>query len=258
MDKPIVQAARAGFLAKGLVYLIAGLLALLAAFNLGGQKAGKMDVIEFLEHQPFGKLILVVLGTGLCCYAFWRFVQSIKNPEGIGPGLKGTIKRISFFISGLLYLGLGLICIAKIFTTSGGGGNALSIVPASVKRYLFLAIGLSLAGKSFFQFIKVYRKSFLSQFNFKSMSDTNKRRFIKNMGYAGLSARGILTGIVSYFFIKAGLSIEVTAHDMKGTGNAFSFLQESPAGPWLMATVATGLACYGIYMFTMARYRSFG
>ena len=110
MDEKIKKMARTGFVAKGMVYLLTGVLAFLAAFNLGGQKAGKLQVIDFLENQPFGKIILGALGIGLCCYALWRFIQSLQNPENINSDTKGTIKRVSFFISGLIYMALGFVC----------------------------------------------------------------------------------------------------------------------------------------------------
>ena len=258
MDNKIKKAARTGFAAKGLVYLITGVLAFLAAFNLGGQKAGKLEVLDFLENQPFGKIILVALGLGLCCYALWRFIQSVQDPEHIGNDGKGIVKRTSFFISGLIYMGLGFFSIIKGFSQSSGGGESkASLIPIEYQQYIFLAIGICLAGKSIYQFIKAYKGSFTSKFNLKAMSDNKKRKFIKNMGYAGLTARGILVGIVAYFFVTAGLSMGSASSGMKGTASAFSFLQQNSSGPWLMGLVAAGLACYGIYMFTMAKYRSF-
>ncbi|NJW55592.1 DUF1206 domain-containing protein, partial [Salinimicrobium oceani] len=41
------------------------------------------------------------------------------------------------------------------------------------------------------------------------------------------------------------------------TQEAFSFIQESAYGPWLMGLVAAGLIAYAVYMFLMARYRRF-
>ncbi|MDO1498992.1 DUF1206 domain-containing protein [Winogradskyella maritima] len=61
---------------------------------------------------------------------------------------------------------------------------------------------------------------------------------------------------MSYFFLKAGFSFSAD-DSIKGTKEAFSFLQETSSGPWLMGIVAAGLVCYGLYMFAQARYRKF-
>lgn len=262
MDDKIKKTAYMGYAAKGAVYAITGVLAFMTAFGMGGQKAGKLQVIEFLEKQPFGKIILAILGVGLICYAVWRFIQSIQNPENIGDDAKGIVKRISFFISGLIYLGLGIFAIVDIFRNpssgSSGGGGSSSLMAGDTGKYIFIAVGIALAGKSIYQFIKAYKGDFLKKFQIDSINVGSKRRFIKNMGYAGLVSRGILTGIIAYFFLKAGFSIGGSgSEEVKGTSEAFSFIQQNSSGPWLLGLVAAGLVCYGIYMFTMARYRQF-
>tara|TARA_R110000744_G_scaffold676_3_gene2582 strand:- start:434 stop:574 length:141 start_codon:yes stop_codon:yes gene_type:complete len=44
---------------------------------------------------------------------------------------------------------------------------------------------------------------------------------------------------------------------VKGTAEAFSFIQEQPFGKWLLGAVAIGMVCYGIFMFSTAAYRKF-
>lgn len=260
MDDNIKKAAYIGYAAKGAVYAITGILAFLTAFNMGGEKAGKLQVIEFLEKQPFGKVLLAVLGLGLVCYALWRFIQSIQDPEDIGTDGKALVKRISFFISGLIYLALGIFAIVDIFyePSSGSSGGQSSFLSGDTAKYIFIVIGFALAGKGIYQFIKVYKGDFLKKFKIQSLSEGSKRNFIKNMGYAGLISRGVLTSIVAYFFLKAGFNLGGGGSDeMKGTSEAFSFIQQNAYGSWLLGLVAAGLVCYGIYMFTMARYRQF-
>lgn len=263
MDDKIKKTAYAGYAAKGTVYAVTGVLAFMTAFNMGGEKAGKLQVIEFLEKQSFGKIILAVLGLGLVCYAIWRFIQSIQDPEGIGTDGKAVVKRISFFISGLVYLGLGIYAIVDIFrepssSGSGGGSGGGGFLSGDTGKYVFIVVGIALAGKAIYQFIKAYKGDFLKKFQIKSIAEGSKRKFIKNMGYAGLVARGVVVGIVAYFFLRAGFSYGGGGSEqVKGTSEAFSFIQQQSSGPWLLGLVAAGLVCYGIYMFTMARYRQF-
>lgn len=99
MNSKIKKMARAGYVAKGVVYGVTGLLTFMAAFNMGGTKTGQKGVFKFLEDQPFGNAILILMAIGLVCYSGWRFYQSIKDPENIGSHDKGKIKRIGFFLS---------------------------------------------------------------------------------------------------------------------------------------------------------------
>ncbi len=254
MDSKIKTVARVGYGAKGVVYGVTGILAFMTAFNLGGQKAGKLQVIQFLEEQSFGKLILAVLGIGLICYAVWRFMQSISDPEGIGSDGKGTIKRISFFISGAVYLALGIFSIVEIFSNAGNNGDSSGL--GNFSSYIFIGIGIALATKSVYQFIKAYKGDFLEKFKIAEISSATLKTSLKRIGYAGLVSRGIVVGIIAYFFIKGGINTS-SSGEMKGTTEAFSFIQENTSGPWIFGLVALGLLCYGIYMFAMAKYRSF-
>lgn len=260
MNENLKKVAHVGYVAKGAVYAITGILAFMTAFNMGGKKAGKFQVIEFLEKQPFGKIILAVLGLGLVCYAIWRFVQSVQDPEGIGSDGKALVKRLGFFISGMIYLALGIFAIVDIFyePTSGSSGGRSSFLSGDTGKYAFIVVGIALAGKGVYQFIEAYKGNFLKKLKIHSLSEGSKRRFIKNMGYAGLISRGVVTSIVAYFFLTAGFNLGGgESNEMKGTSEAFSFIQQNSSGPWLLGLVAAGLVCYGIYMFSMSRYREF-
>lgn len=255
MDNAIKTTAKTGYVAKGVVYTITGALAFMTALNLGGQKAGKLQVIDFLEKQSFGKIILGILGIGLVCYAVWRFIQAIQDPEDIGTDSKAMVKRFSFGLSGLFYLGLGIYSIVEIFKENSSGGSNSSFIPAEYQQYVFIVVGVGLAIKGLYQFIKAYKGDFLDKFNLKSMSSEKRRKSIKTVGYLGLCARGVVVGIIAYFFIKAG--INSGSDSVGGTSEAFSFIQQNTSGPWLFALITAGLICYGVYMFLMAKYRSF-
>ncbi|MGY5849461.1 DUF1206 domain-containing protein [Salegentibacter sp. F14] len=263
MNSTLKKVARTGYAAKAVVYGLIGILTLLAAFNMGGQTAGKMQVIEFLEKQTFGNVLLGLIALGLLCYSAWRFFQAIKDPENVGKDMKGKAKRIGFFISALLYLSIAGYAGMKLFTngssTQSGTGqngpmNALLTGDAGV--YIFTAIGIGLVITSFFQFKKAFYKDFLKKFDYQSISEEKRRRTIKNTGYLGLIARGIIFGILAFFFIRAAVAHNTS--NIKSTSDAFAFLHDSPMGSWLMGAVAAGMICYSIYVFMMVKYRKFG
>ncbi len=247
--------ARIGYVAKATVYGIMGILTFMAAFNMGGQKSSNLQVIEFLEKQPFGNALLVLIGLGLLCYSAWRFIQAIKDPENIGDDKEGKGKRVAYFISAVLYLGLAVFAFMQLINAGSSGGGSGGGLTGTLGVVIFAVIGLGLVVASIFQFKKAKTKEFLKDFGFDSITDEKKRKTIKNTGYLGLIARGIIFGILAYIFIRG--AIESNTSDIKGTTDAFSFLQESQYGSWLMGLVAAGFVCYSIYVFMLARYRKF-
>ena len=260
MDRKIERMARTGFVAKGSVYTIVGVLTFLAAFNLGGQKTGKLEVLQYLDKQPFGNALLITIGLGLICYSLWRFFESIKDPENIGSDKKAMIKRTAFFVSGCIYLVMGALAIWRVIGSgrSGSSGNT-----AQQSHFLATNTGLIILGiagaiiiaTGIAQFVKVYRGDFLKKFDLKSISEEKRRKTIKNSGYFGLSSRGIIFIIVGYFGIHAALTSNPS--EIKTTSEVFAFLRESSYGPWLMGVVAAGLVGYSIFLFMMALYRKF-
>lgn len=258
MDHQIKNIARTGYAAKGVVYAITGILAFGAAIGMGmgNSSKGKLGVIQFLEEQPFGKVLLGFLGLGLFCYAFWRIFQSIKDPENIGNDRKGISKRIGFFFSGLFYLGLGIFAIYEIFKQiNSRGSSKTEMIPTEFLTYIFYVIAVGMVIKSLFQFMKIYKGDFMSKFHLNAMSNINLMKTIKTLGYAGWISRGIVEGIVAYFFFRAADTASKV--DIKGTAEAFSFIRQNSEGPWLVGAVAFGLICYGAYMFIKVKYRRF-
>ncbi len=261
MKDNLKKMARAGYVAKGSVYGITGVLTFLAAFNLGGEKTSQLEVLKFLDEQPFGNVLLALLGVGLIFYAAWRYTQSIEDPEGIGEDKKGKAKRVAFFISGTLYLGLGALALWRVIGSgagSGGSGNSAqnsSILASETGLIILGIIGAAIVGTGIFQFVRIYKKSFMKKFDFESIQEEKRRKTIKNSAYVGLASRGVLFLIIGYFALHAAITSNPS--DIKTTADAFSFLEDSSYGAWLLGVVAAGLVGYAIYMFMMARYRHF-
>lgn len=264
MDSKIKNTARAGFIAKGTVYAITGVLTFMAAFNMGGgQKTGRLQVLEFLDKQTFGNILLILMGLGLACYATWRFIQSIKDPERIGTDTKAKVKRTAFFISGLIYLGLAVLAVMRVINTGSGGTGSGSSGSAKNSSFLASETGLIIIGivgagiviAGIFQFVKAYKNDYTKKFDLSSLHEEKKRRSIKNTAKMGLSARGVIFLIIGYFALQASFTSDPSK--IKSTTEAFSFIQESSYGAWLLGLVAAGLVAYAIYMFLMAKYRRF-
>lgn len=257
MDFKIQKMARAGYTAKGTVYAITGVLTFLAASNMGGKQSGKTEVIEFLQKQAFGNVILILLAVGFLCYVGWRFVQAFLDPENIGNNDKGILQRIGFFISGLIYLSLAGITIKKLIDAGSSGDEEMAFAFLSGKFgvFVFVIAGLSLAGKSIYQFRKAYLGNFLKKFKYKSVKDHKRRMIIKNTAYLGVVSRGIVFGVLAFIFLRAAYYSNTT--EIKDTNDAFSFLRDSAYGAWLMGIVAAGFVCYGIFMLATAKYRIF-
>lgn len=231
----------------------------LAAFNLGGEKTGQLQVLKFLDEQSFGNALLILMGLGLLSYSAWRFLRSLSDPEGIGNEGKAKVKRTAFFVSGCIYLGLAILAFWRVLSTSptqgsGGAGSNSSLLASNTGLMVLGAVGAILICTGIYQFIRAYKKKFEMKFNFNSLKKKRKKT-IKYTAYIGLASRGVLFLIMGYFALHAAITSNPS--EIKTTMDAFSFLQDSSHGAWLLGLVAAGLVGYAVYMLLMAKYRHF-
>src|SRR5215212_4949187 len=96
--------ARAGLVARGVIYAIVGILAIKLALGDGGKTTNQNGALETIAKQPFGKFLLILVAVGLAGYAIWRLLRAAI---GHGPEASDDTKeRVGGFASGVVYAGL--------------------------------------------------------------------------------------------------------------------------------------------------------
>lgn len=258
----VEKLARFGFIAKGTIYCLIGILATMAAFGIsGGEKTGRTEIFKIIYEQPFGRILLAILALGLFSYMIWRLVEAIKNPDGIKNDAKGKIKRIGYGLSGLLYGGAAVYAMKMVIDggSSSGGGNGREMLISKalslpMGQWIVGLVALGIIGKGIFQLYTGFTAKYMKDIESVNL-EKNERKAYKRAGRFGFISRGIVFLIIGYFMGRA--AIEYNPDKAKGTEEALSFLQGSSYGPYLLGAVAIGLIAYGVFMFVKARYKRF-
>ncbi|MFT9600769.1 DUF1206 domain-containing protein [Mesobacillus sp.] len=250
--------ARFGYIAKGLVYGMVGVLAALAAFGPTGNTKGTTGALQSISEMPFGEAALWIIGIGLIGYILWDFIKAIKDPENEGTDAKGLIKRTGYFISGLIYtnLAFGAIKLASN-TGSAGSGNSEKTISAKLMEQPFgvWLVGLAgaiIIGYGVYELYSGAKEKFMSKFKTYEMND-KERKIARLSGKIGLISRGIVLSMVGFFFIRTAYTNN--PNESKGLGGALTELANQPFGQFLLAIVAVGLILYGIYQIIKGRYQ---
>jgi hypothetical protein len=255
----LVPLARLGFAAKGVVYLIIGVLAALAAFNRGGRTTDSRGAFAEILAQPYGRVLLGAVAVGLVGYAVWRVVQAIKDTENQGSGAKGIAVRLGYAVSGFIYASLAFTAV-QLMTGSGGRGGSdesskewtATLLAQPLGQWLVGLVGVGIIAVAVYQVYEAYTAKFRAYLERGDMS-RKAELWATRVGQIGLAARGVVFGVLGIFLMYAAL--RANPNEARGLSGALRALEQQPFGPWLLGVVALGLVAYGVYMFVLARYR---
>lgn len=154
-SKAVAAGARAGFVARGVIYLLVGLLALRIAFSdSGGKQADRGGAIAEIAEKPFGIVLLWALGVALAGMALWRLSEALfglAGPDGDKPNKRAMAAARFLFYGFVSYSVLSYAAgdqssgsgssdrqtddvTAKALEWTGGSGSSGSRVPPSSER----------------------------------------------------------------------------------------------------------------------------
>jgi hypothetical protein len=68
--------ARVGYATKGVVYLLIGALAVLAALDAGKQPTDTRGAFQEVYSKPFGRVLLSALAVGLAAYGLYMLIEA--------------------------------------------------------------------------------------------------------------------------------------------------------------------------------------
>ena len=246
--------SRWGFVARGLVYAIIGVLALKLALGHGGKLTDQQGALHTVARQPFGKVLLTLVAVGLGGYALWRFVRAAmgRGPEGSDTGFD----RVAALASGLVYLGLCVVAIRILAGSSKASANpdqtTAGVFGWPAGTWIVGAAGLVLIGVGLYQGYRGVTKDFLADSKTEEMGP-HVKRWIGWIGLVGHLARMVVFTLAGAFLVKA--AVDYNPRSAIGIDGALAKLLHQPYGPLLLGLVAAGLIAFATYSFSDARFR---
>jgi hypothetical protein len=246
--------ARAGLVARGVVYGVIGLLALKLALGDGGKATNQQGALKEIAGQSFGKALLVLVAAGLAGYAVWRLVRAAI---GYGPEQSQDTKdRLADLASGIAYAVLCLTAI-KILTGQQTGSGTPKQATGGVLGWtggpvLVVLAGVVLLGVAVYQAHKGLTRGFLEDSKTERMSREVRRAFTA-LGVFGHLARAVVFALIGYGLIKAAVGYD--ANNAVGLDGALRKLADASYGPYVLGLVAVGLIGFAAYSVADARFR---
>lgn len=234
--------ARAGFAARGIVYLALSYFALMSA-----QGEAAAGVLERMRTAPAGGALMAALALGLFGYGLFRIVGGVLDLDDEGRGVIGVITRLGLVVSGLAHW---LLCaIAINIGVSGGGASDQSEETAARTAigypggdWLVGAVGLIIIIGGVGQWLIGLRGGYMK---FLSVKQPRTARFI---GMAGYGARGAVLIVVGWQVVSLA-----TGWGGRQLGMD-SALEVIARREWVFPFIATGLGLFGLFSLMAAAY----
>lgn len=203
----LVGLARFGYGARGVVYLVIGGLATLAALQ-GGDATDSKGAMQVVESAPGGNFLLGLLAAGLVGYSIWRIFQSVLDPDQHGTDLKGLAIRASLLISSFIHVSLAVFAIRLLLNAGSSSGKSSALTAELMQqpwgRWAVGAVGLAIILAGVAHGIKGIQARYKKYMSFGE--DTNHWAHL--ICRFGLIARGLVFSLVGFFFIHAAWTFD--------------------------------------------------
>ena len=257
IESPTVQRfARVGWLAKGVLWTIIGVLAIRLALGEVGEEASESGALELVARQAGGRWMLFVLGFALILYVLWRLATAFL------PGstdLEGLAKRGGYLFSALAYCFITwtALTLAMSGRTEEEGSSVSrlseSLMTTTWGRALIGIVGvIALVSGAYFVYKGMDRR-FEEQLYMARWSSPYSD-LVEWTGIVGWIGRSIVIFLVGIFFSAAAIS--GSSENAKGLDGILSEVARNTTwGTIVVAAAGVGMLVYGIFLLLSWRGR---
>ncbi len=256
--RAMIWLARAGFIARGLMYVLIGIIAIQVAVNGSQQQADRTGAVHLAAQSRFGSVILWLLVIGFGGLTLWRLSEAAWGSPG-ADGRKPA-KRLVSLARGVFYAAAtyGILKYALGIGQPSSSDSQSQDLTAEVMKHQGGQVAVALVGvvvvlAGLYYIYRAYQLKFLKDLRMGSASPRT-RKVVTRLGQAGGIARGLIFATIGVFLVIAAKDAD--PRQAKGVDSALRALAHTPLGPWLLVAVAIGLMMFGVYSWCEARWRT--
>ncbi len=245
-----------GCISTGMIYLGIGIVAILSFLKLKKGGADETSLLAFLNEYALGKFLVWIILMGTIAYISWRIYEAITDPYDYGNKAMGLSKRIGIAASTVADMLIAYSAILILVGASHVRADGVPEVEQQMVRDLLrhswggavvVLIGGIILITAVVQLFYGTTRGYKERLNLIRFSAAMKK-LVHLLGWTGYVARGVILGIVGFFFIKAG--VLKNSKFIVNTDKAFDFIGDN-VGHVFFILVAAGTICYGLFMLAL-------
>jgi hypothetical protein len=246
--------ARAGLTARGVIYILIGWVAILVALGQSSHEADQQGALQLLARQPFGVVLLWLLGIGFAGYSLWRLSEAAFGVTGegkdAGPRLKSLARALVY--AGFAYLTFHVIAGAQSSQTGKQQDWTAKVMHHAGGQWLVGVAGLIVVIVGLALVVEGIRRKFVKYLRMAEMRPLI-RRIVEWLGVIGTASRGMVFALAGVLVIEAAVTYDPSKAG--GIDKALRTLRDQPFGEFLLILAALGLIIFGVYGLCEARWR---
>lgn len=245
-----------GCIATGIIYSAIGVIAILSFLKLKEGGADETSLLDFLSDFLLGRILVLIILAGTLCYIIWRFYEAYTDPYGYGSRASGLVKRTGIALSTITDILIAFAAIRFLiepghyqpYSTLEEHRNMIhSLLSSFNGPALIIFAGSLVVLTAVIQLIYGFTRGYRERMEVEELNPV-MRKLVHLWGLTGYLSRGIILGIMGYFYIKAGLTGE--SGFVVDTDKAFDFIGKN-IGHVYFILVASGTIFYGLFMFAL-------
>ncbi len=261
--RPILQI---GWLAKGLLFVIIGLLAMeMARDGYVSDDADQTGALSALASAPAGRILVLTVSVGLLLYAAWQVWTALAD-NGTDP--LQLSKRIGWVGLAVVYALLAETGLRIGLDGDGDAGSSPSSSsggttdPTTITSWLLglpggrlvvIVVGVGVGVVAAYHLWKGLSGDYLDDIVTRDAGE-GQRLGLRVLGAVGFVARASVLAIGGWLFVRAGRSEQ--PGEAAGMDETLRTLSTAPLGQVLLGLTGAGLAAAGLYdMVTFRRQR---
>ncbi len=246
--------ARLGFVARGIIYIVIGVIAVMVAFSAAQHAPDQGGALEAIASKPFGYVLLWIITIGFAGLALWRLVQAAVarlNPTE-AHRLKAAGCAVGYaiaFVTTYWFVRDGRIPVSSDTTSRD---LTATIMSYDGGQLIVVIAGLVIAAAGIYLVVQAFRLDFTRYLRMGWMSRRTQNTVVQ-LGRAGYAARGVIVFLVGVAVFDAAVTYDPAR--AKGLDGALRTVAGEPFGPILLILVALGLIAFGLLSFFEAKWR---
>jgi hypothetical protein len=256
--------ARLGWVAKGIVYGLVGVLAVPIAIqglradraDNGDSEASALGSVAEIAETSLGAIALWVVAAGLALYVLWRLLSIVLPAEN---SVETWLTRAGYAVSAAMYslLAWSAMSFATDQRTARGaetedakvGRFTRELMDMSAGRWLVGVIGAGVLVVGIYFVVKGVLTSFHDDLEPRDVGPISVKSVVV-LGRVGWVGRGVVLVLVGWFVTRA--AVRFRPSDAHGLDGSLREVTELAIGPFIVGGAAVALVAYGLFCIISA------